>query len=140
MPRKISEERKKEIELELQRKQEIEEQFKEMVEASSKIKSENNVFTFFFNNAVMAKILDLLLNNPKTPIHTDHFIEKTDISRKSLYSNLLILTHFGIVEEIWSKNNKFFLLNTKNPITKHISKLIDIVSIENAKIESKNSR
>lgn len=132
---KITEERRLKLEEKAKLEEEKRLQTQKLLDASKSIESENNVFTFLFNNSVMAKILDLLFDNPKIPIYTSDFAEKTDISRKSLYSNLLILTTFGIVEEITVGKRKFYVLNPKNPITKHISKLIDIIHIENAKIQ-----
>lgn len=134
MARKISEERRKELEEIKKITEEKRSELQKMLDASHNTSNDNNVFTFFFNNSVMGRILDLLFGNPKVPIFTTDFVEKIDISRKSLYSNLLILSNFNIVEEIEVGRKKFYTLNNKSPITKHISKFIDIIYEENAKI------
>lgn len=105
-------------------------ELKKMFKDSKNAKKNNETITMFFGNCVMGKILDLLLDNPKTAISLSDLVDKIDISRKSLYSNMLILTSSRIVTEIEVKKQKFYLLNTKNPITKHISKLRDMLNID----------
>lgn len=105
-------------------------ELKQMFKDSKNVKKKEETITMFFGNCVMGKILDLLLDNPKTAISLNDLVDKSDISRKSLYSNMLILTSTKIVIEMDVGKKKFYLLNEKNPITKHISKLRDMLNID----------
>lgn len=116
------------------------EDYQKMLKDSQEASNDIQMFTGFFSNSVMARILDLLLNNPKIRIFTSDIVEKIDISRKSLYTNMVILTNFKIVTEFQCGKKKCYILNHKNPITKHLTKLRDILYTDNAKIESKKEK
>lgn len=107
------------------------EDLKNMFGKSKNIKNNNKILSNFFGNSVMGRILDLLLDNPNLAIFTPDFTEKSDISRKSLYSNMVILTSLGIVIEIDIGKKKFYKWNKDNPQAKHISKLRNILDIDN---------
>lgn len=96
--------------------------------------SENpeHVFVYFFDNASMARVLDMFAKNPDVSIFTQDFLQKADISEKALLKNMKILVNMGIVTENWIGRHKFYKWEKTNPSAKHIMKLYDIIS-HNAK-------
>lgn len=102
-----------------------------MLDISKKVEKKQETLTNFFNNCTMSRILDLLIDNPNSPIFTQDFLQFSDVSQRSLYNNLRTLIGMDIVIEIEIGKKKFYKLNTKNPQAKHISKLRDILNIDN---------
>lgn len=100
---------------------------KELLKISKKTKRKQQILTEFFNKCTMSRILDLLLDNPDKPIFTADFLQRGDISQKSLQINLRKLILMDVVIEIEIGKKKFYKWNSNNVQAKHISKLRDIL-------------
>lgn len=107
------------------------EDYEKMFKVSKKARKKDYTLTVFFNNSSMSKILDLFLDNPDLAIFTPDFMEKADVSRKSLYNHIRMLMSFDIIIEIEIGKKKFYKWNTDNQQAKHISKLRDILNNDN---------
>lgn len=109
---------------------------KKLFHESDKSKEPESVFVYFFDNASMARVLDMFAKNPNVSIFTQDFLQKAGISEKALAKNMKILGKMGLVTESWIGRHKFYRWETNNPIAKHIMKLYDIIS-SNANINKK---
>lgn len=112
-------------------------QIEQLLTDSDKIINENKKLSLFFNNTSMAKILDVLLDNPDIKINIMNVLYKAGLSRKAIQVNMGLLLENNIVTEEKIGLYKFYTLNKDNPLVKQISQFRDILLVNNVFIEKR---
>lgn len=107
---------------------------------SDKITNENKKLSLFFNNSSMAKMLDVLLDNPSTKINIMNVLYKAGLSRKAIQVNVGLLLENNIVIEEKIGLYKFYTLNKKNSLVKQITQFRNILLVNNVFIEKRGPR
>jgi DNA-binding transcriptional ArsR family regulator len=102
--------------------------------------NDNTKLSLFFNNSSMARMLDVLLNNPDLKMTIEDILYKAGLSRKAIQVNMPLLTENNLlIEEIY-RPYKFYRLNKKNSLVKQITKFRDILLVNNVFIEKRGPR
>ncbi len=97
----------------------------------------NKKLSLFFNNTSMARILDVLLDNPDLRISIEDVLYKAGLSRKAIQVNVPLLLENNIIIETKALYYRFYQINKKNPLVKQITQFRNILSVNNVFIEKR---
>lgn len=95
--------------------------------------------TVFFNNNAKGRVLDVLIgasyavkrNGFTGYIFTNDIVDLAEISRASFSLVIKPLTELGIVYELYTGQQKFYRINTKNKMAKHLIEFYNMLLVEN---------
>ena len=99
--------------------------------------NDNKKLSLFFNNTSMARILDVLLDNPDLRISIEDVLYKAGLSRKAIQVNVPLLLENNIIIETKALYYRFYQINKKNPLVKQITQFRNILSVNNVFIEKR---
>lgn len=102
--------------------------------------NDNTKLSLFFNNSSMARMLDVLLSNPKLKMTIEDILYKAGLSRKSIQVNVPLLRENNIIFEEQLGLYKFYQLNNDNSLVKQITQFRDILLVNNVFIEKRGPR